>query len=331
MPLILTTSGIDVTLVNEERLKENATAVILTGGKSSRMGRPKALLLFDGEPLIVHVARALKSMFADTVVVAAREQELPPLPATVVRDEVSYQGPVGGIYYGLKAAGKEFCFVTSCDVAFINAPLISYLISQISNYDVVVPYWENRFQPLHTVYRKSVAPLLKEQLERGELRPIYLYDKVRTRKITEDEMRPLDPEGLSFLNMNTPEDYETALARWQASRRSMETETAAQSPVSSSIANISLSCTVELFGVARLLTKTKEVSLSLPQAATLSHVCQALAAEHPVLLGRVINPDRSSLSSGYSCNINGLEFVRNPNAKVNPGDKIFILSADAGG
>ena len=93
----------------------------------------------------------------------------------------------------------------------------------------------------------------------------------------------------------------------------------------------SLTCTVELFGVARLLTKTKEVSLSLPQQATLSHVCQALAAEHPVLLGRVINPDRSSLSSGYSCNINGLEFVRNPNAKVNPGDKIFILSADAGG
>ena len=312
MPLILTTSGIDVTLVNEERLKENATAVILTGGKSSRMGRPKALLLFDGEPLIVHIVRALKSMFADTVVVAAREQDLPPLPATVVRDEVAYQGPVGGIYYGLKAAGKEFCFVTSCDVAFINAPLISYLISQISNYDVVVPYWENRFQPLHTVYRKSVAPLLKEQLERGELRPIYLYDKVRTRKVDEDEIRGFDPEGLSFFNMNTPEDYGEALKHWEKMKPS-------------------LTCTVELFGAARLLAKTREVSLALPEEATLADVFAALAGRVPVLVGRVINADGGSLVSGYTCNINGLDFVRAPSAKIHTGDKIFILSADAGG
>ena len=79
-----------------------ATAVVLAGGKSSRMGRPKALLLFDGEPLIVHIVRALKHMFAEIVVVAAPEQELPDLPVTLVRDEVAYQGPVGGIYYGLK-------------------------------------------------------------------------------------------------------------------------------------------------------------------------------------------------------------------------------------
>jgi molybdopterin-guanine dinucleotide biosynthesis protein A/molybdopterin converting factor small subunit len=277
------------------------------------------------------MVRRLGRLFADTVIVAAPEQELPALPSTIVRDDVAHQGPVGGIYYGLNAASQDICFVTSCDAPFLNLRLISYLMSEISDYDVVVPFSQDRFQPLHAVYRKHVAPLLKEQLERGELRPIFLYDKVRTRKITEAEIQPLDPEGLSFLNMNTPEDYETALARWQVNRQRMETETAAQFPVSSLISNSSLSCTVELFGVARLLTKTKEVSLSLPQAATLSHVCQALAAEHPVLLGRVINPDRSSLSSGYSCNINGLEFVRNPNAKVNPGDKIFILSADAGG
>ena len=98
----------------------DATAVVLAGGKSSRMGRPKSLLLFDGEPLIVHIVRALKRMFAETVVVAAPGQELPDLPVTLVRDEVAYQGPVGGIYYGLKAANGKFCFVTSCDVAFLN-------------------------------------------------------------------------------------------------------------------------------------------------------------------------------------------------------------------
>lgn len=314
--------------MNEKRAEE-ATAVILAGGKSSRMGQPKALLRFAGEPLIVHMVRRLGQLFSDTVVVAAPEQELPALPSTIVRDDVAHQGPVGGIYYGLKAARRDICFVTSCDAPFLNLRLIAYLMAQISDYDVVVPFTQERFQPLHAVYRKQVAPLLKEQLERGELRPIFLYDKVRTRKITEAEMHPHDPESLSFLNMNTPEDYQAALASWNERQR-FEIETGTAPSVSDSVSN-SIAVTVELFGVARLLTKTKEVPLSLPPQATLSDVCQALAAEHPVLLGRVINSDRSSLSSGYACNINGLEFIRNSNAKVNPGDKIFILSADAGG
>jgi molybdopterin-guanine dinucleotide biosynthesis protein A len=305
----------------------NAAAIILAGGKSSRMGRPKALLLFDSEPLIVHIVRSLNRIFSETVVVAAPEQELPSLPCKLARDEVAYQGPVGGIYYGLKAAGGKFCFVTSCDVAFLNTALISHLVAQISEYDVVVPHWEDRFQPLHAVYRRSVIPFLEAQLERGELRPVYLFDKVRTCKITEDQIRRFDPEGLSFLNMNTPEDYEQALKRWE-NRQSGETETV-PSPVSASVSSVT--CTVELFGVARLLAKTKEVSLSLPQGATLSHVYSALGAQLPMLLGRVISPDGSDLFTGYACNLNGLDFVRTPAAKINSGDKIFILSADAGG
>jgi molybdopterin-guanine dinucleotide biosynthesis protein A/molybdopterin converting factor small subunit len=304
--------------MDDNRTIAYATAVILTGGKSSRMGRPKALLPFNGEPLIAHILRALKPLFAEAIVVAASEQELPPLPATVVRDEIPYQGPVGGIYYGLRAAGGEFCFVTSCDAAFINLNLVSHLLSQIPNYDVVVPYWDKRFQPLHAVYRRSVLPLLKEQLDRSELRPIFLYDKVRTCKIDEAEIRRLDPDGLSFLNMNTPRDYQTALAVWDKKQGS--------EPASNSD-----SVTVELFGVARLLAKTKAVSLSIPPQATLSHVLTALAERLPVLAGRVIKSDGGSLLAGYTCNINGLDFVRSASAKVNPGDRIFILSADAGG
>ncbi len=198
----------------EEQSMTDTSAIILAGGKSSRMGQPKALLLFDNEPLIVHIVRALKGMFAEILIVAAPEQELPPLPATLVRDEVAYQGPAAGIYHGLKAASGRIAFVTSCDVAFLNLPLISHLLLQISDCDVVVPYWQERFQPLHAAYRKSVLPFLKEQLDRGELRPVYLFDKVRTHKINEDEIRHFDPKGLSFLNMNTPEDYQEALKHW---------------------------------------------------------------------------------------------------------------------
>jgi molybdopterin-guanine dinucleotide biosynthesis protein A len=306
-----------------ESFIDGASAVVLAGGKSSRMGRAKALLPFGDEPLIVHIVRALKRIFAEIVVVTAPGQEMPALPVKLVRDEVAYQGPVGGIYYGLKAAGGEFSFVTSCDVAFVNSPLISYLASQILQHDVVVPYWQDRFQPLHAVYRRSVLPLLQSQLERGELRPVYLFDKVRTRRVAEEEIRSFDPQGLSFFNMNTPDDYETALKRWSE----------IPSPISVPVSSFepSVTCTVELFGAVRLLAKTREVSLALSPGATLADVYSALAAKLPILLGRVISPDGANLFSGYACNVNGLNFVRTPTTKVISGDKIFILSADAGG
>lgn len=284
------------------------------------MGRPKALLLFGGEPLVVHIAGVLKRLFHDIVVVAAPEQELPALPVTLVRDEVAYQGPVAGIYYGLRAAKAEIAFVTSCDVPFLNLSLITYLLSQISDYDVVVPYCQGRFQPLHAVYRRSVVPFLAEQLERSELRPIYLYKKVRTREVSEDEIKRLDPDGLSFLNMNTEQEYRDALRCWEELRRGGN---AAQ--------DTSAACVVELFSVARLLAKTAKVSLALPQQATLADVLSALAERLPMLVGPVIAPDRRSLTSGNACNINGREFVRDSRIKVNPGDSIFIVSADAGG
>lgn len=273
------------------------------------MGRPKALLPFAGEPLIAHVVRGLKTIFAEAVVVAAPEQELPDLPAVLVRDDVAYQGPVSGIYHGLKASAEEVCFVTSCDAPFLNLALVAHLLTQVSDYDVVVPFWQERFQPLHAVYRTSVAPLLKDQMDRGELRPISLYPKVRTREIKEDEIRRLDPEGLSFLNMNSPEDYDAALQLWNNRR--------------------SISVSVELFGVARMVAKTQSVALALPQEATLAHVFSALAEQLPALVGPVINA--AGLLSGYTCNINGLDFVRAPSVKIKPGDKILILSADAGG
>lgn len=303
-----------------DQIVDDFTAVILTGGKSSRMGRPKALLLFGNEPLIDHLVRRLEQKFKRVVVVAAPDQELPPLAATVVRDEVAYQGPVGGIYYGLRATSGTGAFVTSCDAPFLNLPLISFLTSQISNHDVVVPYWQDRFQPLHAVYRRSVVPLLEEQLERGELRPIFLYNKVRTRKVGEEEIRRFDPEGLSFLNMNAPDDYAQALMLWQ--QRANFTECTEDTP---------LSCTVELFGVARLLAKTQVISLSLPGDATLTHVLSAVAQRLPVLVGRVIDTDGTDLLAGFACNINGTNFVRDSNTKIHPQDRIFILSADAGG
>lgn len=289
------------------------SAIVLAGGKSSRMGRPKAMLPFGGEPLIVQVVRRLGLLFPDIVVVAAPDQELPVLPVTLVRDQVAYQGPVGGICYGLGACGSAAAFVTSCDVPFLSLAMVSHLASRLPDHDVVVPCWEGRLQPLHAVYRRSVQPLLERQLERGELRPVFLYDKVRTLKVDEDEVRTVDPDGSSFFNMNTPEDYAAALARWQ------DTDSGPGR------------CEVELLGVARLRARTGRVSVELPDSATLAQVLSELARRLPALVGPVITAAGDGLTAGNVCNLNGRDFVRDTSRPVVPGDRLLIMSSDAGG
>lgn len=295
-------------------------AIVLAGGRSSRMGSPKALLPFGGAPLIVHIVDRLRALFAEVVVVAAPGQALPPVHAAIVHDDVSYQGPVAGIHYGLKAIGAEAAFVTSCDSAFLNADLVAHLVSRIAAFDVVVPQWGGRLQPLHAVYRRSVAPLLEAQLARGELRPVQLFDRVRTCRVEEEEIRRFDPDGWSFFNMNTPEDYAAALTHREELDRGGHGDAAG--PVH---------CTVELFGVARLLSGTAEVPLALPAGATYSQAFAALARKLPALAGRVIARDGESLLEGFACSVNGLRFVRTPGAEVSSGDTLVILSADAGG
>ena len=193
-----------------------ASAIVLAGGKSSRMGSPKCLLPFDGEPLIAHIVRRLRSLFAEAIVVAAPEQEVPPLAAKIVRDEVPFQGPVGGMYYGLQAASAEICFVTACDVPFLDLPTIEFLLAALGAADVAVPHWDGRLQPLFAVYRRSLLPLLKQQLAAGQLRPTFLCEKVDTQIVSVAELSGADPQGLSFININEPEDYQSALRRWRS-------------------------------------------------------------------------------------------------------------------
>lgn len=95
------------------------------------MDRPKPLLLFDDESLIVHTVHTLHRLFLDVAVVAAPGQELPSLPVTLVRSEAAYQGPVGGMLSGLREAQSETCFVTSCDALFLRRSLISYPLFSI--------------------------------------------------------------------------------------------------------------------------------------------------------------------------------------------------------
>ena len=191
-----------------------SSAILLVGGLSSRMGRPKALLPFDGEPLVAHLVRRLRGRFDEVVIVAASGQELPSLDARIARDEIAECGPIAGLHAGLRAASSDDCFLASCDMPFLNADLAAHLVGELEGRDAVVPIHGGKLQPLHAAYSRKIADRLRAPIANGELRMKDLIARLRAKVVDEDALRTLDPRGLSFRNMNLPADYDAALALW---------------------------------------------------------------------------------------------------------------------
>jgi molybdopterin-guanine dinucleotide biosynthesis protein A len=189
--------------------------IVLCGGQSSRMGRPKAWLPFAGEPMLTRVARILGEVVAPVVVVAAPEQEVPPLPegVEIVRDPEKGRGPLQGLAAGLEAlhGRADAAYLSSCDVPFLKPALVRRLIELLGDHHVCVPRVEGYFHPLAAVYRTDVAGVANALLVEDRLRPAFLFDEVPTRIVAAEELADIDPGWQSLRNLNTPEEYEQAL------------------------------------------------------------------------------------------------------------------------
>ena len=222
------------------------SAVILAGGRSSRIGAPKALLELAGEPLLRHVARALAPACDELIVVAAPEsaqaEELRDGLAHEVRllarrwralhgtarpdrlrprvrlvhDARPHLGPVSGLASALAAARGAIAFVAACDIPFLAPALVAALLARAeaaADSDVVVPRWNGYLEPLLTVYRTStMAAHYARQLAESELRPTARLALVRVDVVDEREIVQLDPGGRSFVNLNAREDFAAARA-----------------------------------------------------------------------------------------------------------------------
>jgi molybdopterin-guanine dinucleotide biosynthesis protein A len=199
----------------ENTIVKSASAIILAGGRSSRMGRPKATLRLGGVTLIERTVAELAHGFDDIVVVAAPESEGIELPAlgavTIVHDGDAYQGPVGALARGLRAARHEVAFACSCDLPMMRCEAASWLCSLLGGYDAVIPDIGERLQLLHAVYRRRCAVALDAMLARGEHRLSAVAEAVNAHIVSEAEYRRVDPDALSCFNINTPEDYARAL------------------------------------------------------------------------------------------------------------------------
>jgi molybdenum cofactor guanylyltransferase len=192
-----------------------AGGIVLCGGKSSRMGTSKALLPFGPETMLQRVVRLLSEVVAPIVVVAASDQELPGLPADVIvtRDEQQGRGPLEGLRAGLKAlpAGVDAAYVTSCDVPLLEIGFVRQMLDLASNHDIAVMEIDGFTHPLSAIYRRATLPDVENLLAQDRLRPAFLFDAVKTRRVRPDEITA-DPNLRTLRNLNTREDYERALA-----------------------------------------------------------------------------------------------------------------------
>ena len=189
--------------------------IVLCGGRSTRMGSPKALLPFGDETMLQRVVRLLGSVVSPLVVVAAPDQSLPDLPAavSVTRDEREGRGPLEGLRAGLKAlpATVDAAYVTSCDVPLLVPAFALRMIDLMGDADIAVMEIDGFPHPLSAVYRRSTLPHAEKLLAEDRLRPVFLFDAVKTRRVRPEEMISVDPQLLTLRNLNTREDYEQAL------------------------------------------------------------------------------------------------------------------------
>ena len=191
-------------------------AIVLCGGESRRMGVPKAWLDFGSEKLLQRVVRLVSAVADPVVVVAAPGQELPSLPGAVraARDALEARGPLQGLLAGLLVlpAATELVYVTATDVPFLNPAWITFLSQVIGGDDLAIPYVDGRHHPLAALYRvRSVRIAVEGLLAADRLRLLNLIDAVRTRVVDVNELRGVDPGCQTLRNINTPEDYQTAL------------------------------------------------------------------------------------------------------------------------
>ncbi len=278
--------------------------VVLAGGRSSRMGAPKAALEWHGSTLL-HRTAALVARAVDgpVVVVRAAGQELPDLPrgAEVLEDLREGRGPLQGMAVGLAALQDraDAAFVCSTDLPFLHPELVHRLLRALDDdVDVVLPVARGFPQPLAAVYRTSLAERVAKLVEAERLRPAFLFDECPTRRLGDDalladaRLASLDPDLESFANINEPSDYAAARAR--------------PAP----------DVTVERFGVLASggHRGTRKVS-----AATVGAAADAVGLPLP-------GAGRHVLAA-----VNGDQTTRDDETPLVRGDIVAFLSADAGG
>jgi molybdenum cofactor guanylyltransferase len=201
-------------------ISSDVAGIILAGGRSSRMGSNKALLALPGESALTFVARltsSLSDLCAEVMLVArdeisAREYTFssPNARRRVVCDQIPDQGPLMGLYSGLQAITCSHALVLAVDLPFVRPALLTWLRTFPLSEEALVPRVQGIPQVLLARYPRSILPTVEACLRAGRRDPRALLDRVPVRFLEEEQVRAVDPDLRSFVNINTPEDFQRA-------------------------------------------------------------------------------------------------------------------------
>jgi molybdopterin-guanine dinucleotide biosynthesis protein A len=190
------------------------SAVILAGGRSTRLGQNKALLKVNSQPLIERIMDRLAQVSDEIIIVTNDVERYEHLEATIVADVYPGKAALGGIHSGLQAASHSHSLVVGCDMPFLNVPLLRYMQRLAPGHDVVIPRVAQYVEALHAIYAKSCLPHIERQLEAGDLQITGLFSAVRVAYVDQEEIEAFDPDHLSFFNINSQADLEKAREIW---------------------------------------------------------------------------------------------------------------------
>ncbi len=196
------------------------TAIILAGGRSQRMGQDKALLphpLDRQHTFVAHQVATLVPLCHEVLLVARDEEQAAHYTSLqdvrVLIDQTPNFGPLMGLYTGLKAMSTSHALVVAVDMPFIQPSLVSFLLSQVEGDKLLVPVVQSTPQVLLAVYPRTVFPLIEARVQEGRRDPRSLLAVAPVHYIEEAQLRQVDPQLRSFVNVNTPEELSRATTR----------------------------------------------------------------------------------------------------------------------
>ncbi len=181
--------------------------VILAGGKNTRMGgTDKAFLTVSGQTVFQRTLQVLRGCFPQVIVVSNRPEKYAGFDVQVTTDEFPGQGPLAGMHAGLGVVRFPYAFVVACDMPFLRAEPIAFLISRLADQDAVIPWWDGDIEPLHAIYATALRGRMRAALQKGARAIRDFLPEIQTEYVSEVVMRKVCGADESFRNVNTPED-----------------------------------------------------------------------------------------------------------------------------
>tara|TARA_Y100000031_G_C8093839_1_gene325457 strand:+ start:160 stop:753 length:594 start_codon:yes stop_codon:yes gene_type:complete len=192
-------------------MHKNVSGIILSGGKSTRMGQDKAFLLPEGKPLVEIAIDVLSELFEQVLVITNNPEKYGKYRQKLIikEDLIPDKGPLGGIYTGLLSSQNVYNFIIACDMPFLNRELLAYIVNQAEGFDAVIPEYKGRLNPLFALYSKDCIPEFKKQISQDNLKIRNFIGDMNAKILPSTEVEKLDPQGLSFTNFNTYEQYQS--------------------------------------------------------------------------------------------------------------------------